>query len=181
MAANKKNDQYEKDVDWVVAVCVADYKGDMESESKCREAIEPYKEEFRKRRSQAEHTEDSLRRIAAPGRGSALVLREEVEGMRQRMGYEEASEIEKLLIERVLLSWLRMTYAEKVFVRERTKETSLLVHQEFTDRQSLRAHNLYMRSIDALNRFKLFNARIEEIKSRTPKAEPNKGPMLKAV
>lgn len=164
-----------------LAVVVADYKDDFESEIECRKLVEQHKDELRSKRSQAEHTEAALRKLAAQGRGSALVLKEEVEGMRQRMGYEEASEIEKLLIERVILCWLRMSYTEKIYVQERTKEGAWLTHQEATDRQAVRANGMYIRSIDALNRFRLLNARVEEIKARSEKPVTAKGQRLKVV
>lgn len=191
MAAKPKDNQSEQkerenqaEYDLALAVCVSDFYSSNiadASHGKCQKIVEQHKEELRQKRSQAGLTEMALTEIAALGKGSAMVLRQEVIGMRERMGFNEACEIEKMLIERIILCWLRTIHAEKVYISERQKTESLIKHQEFTDRQALRANTIYLRSIDALNRFRLINARIEEIKSRTPKAEPNKGSILKAV
>lgn len=169
------------DRDLAVAIVTADYKGDEQSKAECLRLAEQHKETLQSGSLTAELTEKMLIDMLASGKGGAIVLREEVEGMRRRMGYEESSEIERLLIDRIVMCWLRMLKAEQEFASEHKAGSAQLTQLEYTERQALRAQTMYLKSIDALSRFKLLRVRIEEIKSRIPPPEPKKGAMLKAV
>jgi hypothetical protein len=109
------------------------------------------------------------------GSGSAMVIRLEYEAMMEQLTLETDGPLEKMLITRVGLCWLRLQYAEnyKTFLmRSDTTWKSI----ECADREIMRAHSRHVRAIESLARVrKLVKiAEMADTQSQILKARLNK-------
>lgn len=94
------------------------------------------------------------------GKGSRVILEHETKQMRKKFGYDEATGIEKALIDRIVLCWLRLQRCEMLRAAA-DRGSQFFSHLEFYDKQVDRAHSRYMKSIEEL-------AKIQFLMSRTP-------------
>ena len=85
------------------------------------------------------------------GMGSAVLIGQETEAMIKQLTLESDGPLERLMVVRVVMTWLRLMYAENY-------KTSLMrggvrMDQiEHADKELTRAHTRYVRSIEALAR-----------------------------
>lgn len=112
--------------------------------------------------------ESSISGLLAKGGGSRAMLNIEVIAMRDGLGYDESSEIEKLMINRVVMCWMRMMYAEQ-YLSWHEKESRILAHIEFAQRAWMRANNQYTRAVESLARVRVLTQRIGS--EQRPKAK----------
>ena len=83
--------------------------------------------------------------------GSRLLVREEMEGMRNKLTYKDSTPLEMLLIDSVLMCWLRLQYAECHMNYSMGGEQSF-AQVDFADKMLTRAQNRYNRAIESLAR-----------------------------
>jgi hypothetical protein len=107
----------------------------------------------------ASRVESMLVNNCMSGKGSRVVLAHEIKQMRKEFGYDEATCIEKALIDRIVLCWLRVQRCEMLRAAA-DRGSQLLTHLEFYDKQLHRAHSRYMKSIEEL-------AKVQFLMSRT--------------
>jgi hypothetical protein len=107
----------------------------------------------------ASRVESMLISNCMSGKGSRVVLAHEIKQMRKNLGYDEATGIEKVLIDRIVLCWLRVQRCEMLRAAV-DRGSQLLTHLEFYDKQLHRAHSRYLKSIEEL-------AKIQFLMSRT--------------
>lgn len=110
----------------------------------------------------ASRVESMLINNCMSGKGSRIVLEHEVKQMRKKFGYDEATGIEKALIDRIILCWLRVQRCEMLRAAA-DQGSQFFSHLEFYDKQLHRAHSRYMKSIEEL-------AKIQFLMSRTAPA-----------
>jgi hypothetical protein len=88
---------------------------------------------------------------AGMGSGSAVMIGHEVEAMTKRLTLESDGPLEQMMIARVVMTWLRLMYAEND--KSSLMRGGIRMDQiEHSDRELTRAHNRYVRSIEALAR-----------------------------
>jgi hypothetical protein len=82
---------------------------------------------------------------------SATFLDQEIKEVRAGLGYAEASEIERMMIDRVVLCWLRVLYAEwRLSILQ--SRTCAIRELELAERSLLLAHTRHIRAVEALAR-----------------------------
>lgn len=110
--------------------------------------------------------------------GQLELLNQEYADRRDRLGYQEASPLEQLLIERVMLCWLRLLWAE-AYATEASKAGVPLKQEDQSDRLLNRAHNRYvkaceslakMRAMEAMTKAATAQAEITDMKAKTLRA-----------
>lgn len=84
---------------------------------------------------------------------------------RKRLGSEEALPLECLLIDQVVLSWLRLNWCE-IQVTHSSETSSLLAYQVFAEKRLNAAQGRYLRACETL-------ARVRKIIQRTPALQVN--------
>lgn len=94
-----------------------------------------------------------LRKIAGCLTGFEKFYEVEVRGMRERLGYEQATEIERILLDRIVMCYLRVIQAEDY--QSSTLDDGFLRQLEASDRLLLRAHTRLLRAVDAYVRIKV--------------------------
>jgi hypothetical protein len=99
----------------------------------------------------ADDTLQALTNNAGMGMGSAVLIGQETEVMIKELTLDSDGPLERLMVVRVVMTWLRLMYSENY-------KTSLMkcgasMHQiEHADKELSRAHTRYIRSIEALAR-----------------------------
>ena len=78
-------------------------------------------------------------------------LTAQVEAMRDGLGYKTSPDLERGLIEHVVLCWLRVQKAEMVYSQAQTVEMTLS-KADWHERRLTAAHGRYMRACDSLAR-----------------------------
>jgi len=81
--------------------------------------------------------------------GMNEIIREQQRDLRQRLGYDEASEMEKLLITHVALCWLRLGFLEVSYTRVQGHSTSIPLCMFWEKRLTL-AQRRYTRACETL-------------------------------
>jgi hypothetical protein len=94
---------------------------------------------------------DCLVRKAGQGMGSAVMIRHEAEAMIKKLTVESDGPLEQLMVARVVMTWLRLMYAEsnKTCLMGISARMDQIEH---SDKELSRAHTRYVRSIEALAR-----------------------------
>lgn len=90
--------------------------------------------------------------------GAAVICR--------NLGYDSAPEIERLLIEQVVLCWLRLNLLEGQYTAIRDQQTLTIDQAHFLERRLNYAQRRYMRACETL-------ARVRKIVRRTPALQIN--------
>ena len=107
--------------------------------------------------------------------------------VQESLGYKEASGIERLLIERVILCWLRMERAENALTAVMKAESVTYREIEWVEKQATLSHSRYLRACDALTKtqFLLSRTNVDRLeKTREfldPKRKPEGKPDLKVI
>ena len=153
---------YEKVVDRDVELLAAWYHADGEENadayaSKLRQAIKnhPQRDSFEVVRPAVER---ELIRASISGKGSQVVAENEMATLRQQFEYENSSGVERALIDRIVLCWLRLQKCEM----SRTgydKGTQFLDHIELSEKHLHMAHARYLRSIEELVKVRFLMSR----------------------
>lgn len=94
---------------------------------------------------------DCLVRKAGHGSGSGAMIGHEVEAMTKRLTLDSDGPLEQLMVVRVVMTWLRLMYAEnnKTCLMRGSVGMDQIEH---SDKELTRAHNRYVRPIEALAR-----------------------------
>jgi hypothetical protein len=88
---------------------------------------------------------------AGSGIGSAVMIGHEYKAMIKRLTLESDGPLEQLMVVRVVMTWLRLMYAENN--KTSVMRGSVRMEQiEHADKELSRAHTRYVRSIEALAR-----------------------------
>ena len=97
------------------------------------------------------------------GEGNIEMLNREYQSNEARLGWREADGMERLLIERVMLCWLRLLWAENYNAALMGPGHSLR-ECEFADRALTLAHNRFLRACQALGRVRRLAGKVERPK-----------------
>ena len=92
------------------------------------------------------------------GQGSRIILDNELDVMRRQFDYDNSSGVERALIDRIVLCWLRLQKCEM----SRTgydKGTQFLDHIELSEKHLHMAHARYLRSIEELVKVRFLMSR----------------------
>jgi hypothetical protein len=87
----------------------------------------------------------------ATGSGTALLIRHEYEAMLKHLSLESDGPLEQLLVMRVVMTWLRLMYAEN-YKTGLMRGDVTIKQMEHADKDLSHAHTRYVRSIEALAR-----------------------------
>jgi hypothetical protein len=99
----------------------------------------------------AKDTLSTLVQKTGGGVGSAKLIKHEAEAMTKRLTLESDGPLEQMMVVRVVMTWLRLMYAEND--KSSLMRGGIRMDQiEHSDRELTRAHNRYVRSIEALAR-----------------------------
>lgn len=90
--------------------------------------------------------EGQLKDKISTSAGTSAMVEIETRGMRESFGYDSATEIEKLMINRVVMCWLRVMMAEN-YLSQTRKESNLVTAWEFAERSLMRANSKYIRAV----------------------------------
>ena len=82
------------------------------------------------------------------------------------LGYDDAPEIERLLIEQVVLCWLRLNLLEATYTAVRDQQTMAIDQANFLEKRLDYAQRRYLRACETL-------ARVRKIARRTPALQVN--------
>ncbi|MBC8493036.1 MAG: hypothetical protein H8D43_04545 [Chloroflexi bacterium] len=82
------------------------------------------------------------------------------------LGYDDAPEIERLLIEQVVLCWLRLNLLEATYTAVRDQQTMTIDQENFLEKRLDYAQRRYLRACETL-------ARVRKIARRTPALQVN--------
>jgi hypothetical protein len=93
------------------------------------------------------------------GKGSQVIVENEIECMRERYDYENLSELERAHVDRIVLCWLRVQTCEAERVAY-NRGTHIMTHIEHAEKQLQMAHGRYMRALEQL-------AKVQFLMSRT--------------
>ena len=93
-------------------------------------------------------------------KGSRVVAENETENMRKRFDYENASGIERALIDRIVVCWLRVQRCEMERVMYDSPGHHRIVEIELVEKHLHMAHSRYLRAIEEL-------AKVQFLMSRT--------------
>jgi hypothetical protein len=99
----------------------------------------------------ADDTLQALTNNAGMGMGSAILIGHEVEAMLKELTLESDGPLERLMVVRVVMTWLRLMYAENFKTRLMQASTTW-TQIDGADKDLNRAHARYVRSIESLAR-----------------------------
>lgn len=94
------------------------------------------------------------------GEGSAIALRGEYHALFDRLSTEDDTEMEKLMISRIAMSWLRVLSAEAACI-VLMGSTGTFKELTIADKLLTRAHSRYVKSIESLARLRKLRANTE--------------------
>ncbi len=83
---------------------------------------------------------------------ASMAIKAAIRGMRKGLGYKDAPMLEQMLIENVLLSWLRLYFWEYQFTELDLGEGMTLKKAAFWDKRISAAQRRYLRAIETLAR-----------------------------
>jgi hypothetical protein len=110
--------------------------------------------------------------------GHFELLEREYETRRDSLGWAKASPIERLMIERIMLCWLRLIWCEN-YNGTFMQASVYLRESEYADKQFARAHSRYVKAIESLAKLRQAgaitkaasaHAAIVEMKEKTTRA-----------
>lgn len=93
-------------------------------------------------------------------KATQTVIEAHVKNTKQEFGYERAPMAEKLLIENIVLAWLRYTYAEYQITSNMNTDATYK-NNEHWEKRANAAHRRYMRAIETLTRVRKLTANIQ--------------------
>jgi hypothetical protein len=90
----------------------------------------------------------------APSKGIGVILRHKQEGVREKMGYNEAEGLEKFLIQHAALQWLRLALTEMAYSQVMSGNNSLKLC-DYYERRLSSAQRRFTRACETLERVHL--------------------------
>jgi hypothetical protein len=91
--------------------------------------------------------------------GSQLFIQEELKELKRELQYARAPLLEKLVIDLILMCWLRVQYAESN-LNSYLGDPQSAKHVENADKMVTKAHNRYLKTIQTLSRLRLMGMKI---------------------
>jgi len=185
---------YEKAIDRDVELLAAWYHADGEKDAdthagKLREAIRNHPER---------HTIEVVRPAVerelingfTSGKGSQVVAANEMATLRQQFDYENSSGVERALIDRIVLCWLRLQICERRRAGFDQPGSHIITHIELAEQHLHMAHTRYVRAIEELAKVRFLMSRTDMARLQAvrdalkredaPKQEPGKVLEMKA-
>jgi hypothetical protein len=92
-----------------------------------------------------------------------------LENMRDELGWENAPEIEKLLIRQVCLTWLRLYYAERMHY-QRTNQTHSFDLGIYWEKRLTLAQKRHLKAIESLAKVRKMTAQTAKLEAAASKA-----------
>lgn len=96
-------------------------------------------------------------------------VKKKLENMRDEFGWEDAPEIEKLLIRQVCLTWLKLYHLERIH-HSKTTESHTSETGIYWDKRLLNAQKLHLRSIESLAKVRKMTAQTEKLEAAAKRA-----------
>ena len=84
--------------------------------------------------------------------GVKETIKAAISGLRRELGYHDSPFLEQLIIEQVLLSWLRLNLYEQIFTSMDSGEGMTLTKAAFWDKRLSAAQRRYLRACETLAR-----------------------------
>lgn len=103
----------------------------------------------------ASQVENALIKASFAQTGVTAVVRAKLHAMQLEMGYDLASRTERLLIERVVQSWLHLQVAE---MHQHQPATPLVAQQEYFDKRVDRLQKRHLAAVNILATFRKLGA-----------------------
>lgn len=141
-------------------VCKANKSGKSEDARKLREWAAANRPDSGVWRGLTITLEGQLKDKISTSAGTSAMVEIETRGMRESFGYDSATEIEKLMINRVVMCWLRVMMAEN-YLSQTQKESKLVTAWEFAERSLMRANSKYIRAVESLARIRVLVQKVE--------------------
>jgi hypothetical protein len=102
--------------------------------------------------------------------GNFELFEREYEKNRDELGWKDASPIERLMIERVMLCWMRLLWCEHYDAGFMQGGVSMR-ESEYADKQLARAHSRYVRALESLARLRLLTQALRYAEAKADLAE----------
>jgi hypothetical protein len=102
----------------------------------------------------------------APEEAAQLAIEKHVDEIRRDLDYVEATRMERMLIDNIVLSWLRWQWAEYQLIRSTGKSTSSMSAILFWERRLSAAQGRYLRACETL-------AKIRKLALKNPTLQVN--------
>ena len=115
------------------------------------------------------------------GQGSRIVLDNELDVMRRQFDYDNSSGVERALIDRIVLCWLRLQICERRRAGFDKPGSHIIAHIELAERQLHMAHTRYLRAIEELAKVRFLMSRtnmhrLQAVRDGMKKAERQQEP-----
>lgn len=85
-------------------------------------------------------------------KGNQLLIEAEVKDIKEQLGYSAINQIEKLIIDQILLCWVGVTHIERRLLNLMTEGTHTTEQGEYWQNTLTRYQNRYLRAIETLAR-----------------------------
>jgi hypothetical protein len=96
--------------------------------------------------------EKNLIKRMIPERAAQLALEKNADEIRRDLGYEEANLMETMLIDNIVLSWLRCQWAEYQLIQFMGQSTRSMSAVQFWERRLTAAQGRYLRACETLTK-----------------------------
>lgn len=93
-------------------------------------------------------------KLAGAKPSNDVLITVQVDNKRDALGYQEAGELERMLIDRMMMCWLRLVIAESYCSQLNGKVTTFK-ERDFAERNLTRANSRFLKATDALERYRL--------------------------
>jgi hypothetical protein len=93
---------------------------------------------------------------------------------KQNLGYWKAGELEQMLIDRVVMCWLRLTLAEN-YCNKIGDTVTTFKESDFAERSLSRANSRFIRACEALERYRLMAEAVKIAKAKADLLEAKAG------
>ena len=119
----------------------------------------------------------ALQRKVSGEHGYREILDREYIERRNSLGWAEASRLERLLIERIMLFWLRLLWVENYNASFMRPEVSMR-ESEYADRLLGRAHGRYVKACESLAKMRAMLLATDVLREKVSKPEGAEKPKL---
>lgn len=121
-----------------------------------------------------------IRKVAGSGGGSQALYMREVEGLKAKLTEPDDSPLVQLIIDRILMCFLRNCLAEMVMTAGEGRVT--YKQSEYLDKELTRAHSRFVRAVEALARVRVLAeaAKIAKVKTELIEARASEARMARA-
>jgi hypothetical protein len=108
---------------------------------------------------------DTLMKKIAANKSTAEFLTANIDEKKQNLGYSKADALERMMIDRVVMCWLRVTVAE-IHCTNLVNTTTTFKESDFADRSLTRASNRFMQACEALERYRVMAEAVKIAKAK---------------